>query len=200
MKALEQLGMEKNWIYETIISSMGNNTPHAAPFGVKTKDDEFIEVEIYKGSHSLKNILANSEFAVNMVVDPIIFYNALFAKEKLRYSLPKKIDTPVLNGSPASIEVSVIDTLTTKQRVTIKAKVVHVQLHDKIEWINRAKNLLFESLVIATRIPHYPEGSAEALLRENHRVVRKVAPDSEYELIMQALLKRCFDFDRHARW
>lgn len=191
MRALEQLGMKKNWVYETIISSIGNNTPHAAPFGVKTKDYEFVEVEMYKGSNSLKNILANSEFAVNMVGDPIIFYNALFEKEKLQYSLPKRIDTPVLCGSPASIEASVIDTINTKQKVMIKARVVYIHLHNKIEWVNRAKNLLFESLIISTRIPLYPEGTAEDLLRENYRVVHKVAPHSEYEFIMQALLKQC---------
>ncbi len=191
MRGLEQLGMKKNWIYETVISSIGNDTPHAAPFGVKTKDYELIEVEIYKGSNTLKNILANKEFVVNMVVDPIIFYNALFVKEKLRYRLPNKIDSPILYGSPASIESSVIDTINTKQKIMIKAKVVYIHLHKKFEWINRAKNLLLESLIISTRMPHFLEGTAEALLRENYRVVQKVAPDSEYEFIMQALLKQC---------
>ena len=191
MRGLEQLGMKKNWIYETVISSIGNDTPHAAPFGVKTKDYELIEVEIYKGSNTLKNILANKEFVVNMVVDPIIFYNALFVKEKLRFRLPKKIDSPILYGSPASIESSVIDTINTKQKIMIKAKVVYIHLHNKFEWINRAKNLLLESLIISTRMPHFLEGTAEALLRENYRVVQKVAPDSEYEFIMQALLKQC---------
>ena len=191
MSALEQLGMKKNWIYETVISSIANDTPHAAPFGVKTKDYELIEVEMYKGSNSLKNILANNEFAVNMVVDPVIFYYALFAKEKLRYSLPKKIDSPILYGSPASIEAGVVDTNTAKKKVLITAKVIHIHLHNKFEWINRAKNLLLESLIISTRIPYFPEGAAEALLKENFRVVKKVAPHSEYEYILQALLKQC---------
>jgi len=191
MGALDQLGMEKNWIYEVIISSMGDNVPHAAPFGVKTRDFNCVEIEMYKGSNTLRNILANGEFAVNMVVDPVIFYNALFAKDKIKYSLAKRIDTPVLYGSPASIEAEIIDTIDTKQKIMIKAKVVHIHLHNKSEWINRAKNLLYESLIISTRIAHFPEGKAEACLRENYRVVKKVAPRSEYELVMKELLEKC---------
>ena len=192
MRALDQLGMEKNWIYEVIISSIGDEIPHAAPFGVTTRDFNYIQIEMYKGSNTLRNILANGEFAVNMVVDPVIFYNALFAKDKIKYSSAKRIDTPVLYGSPASIEAGIIDTIDTKQKIMIKAKVVHIHLHNKSEWINRAKNLLFESLILSTRIPHFPEGKAEVLLRENYRVIKKVAPSSDYEFIMQELLKKCF--------
>ena len=191
MRALDQLGMEKNWIYEVIISSIGDNVPNAAPFGVKTRDFNYIEIEMYKGSNTLKNILANGEFAVNMVVDPVVFYNVLFAKDKIKYSLAKRIETPVLYGSPASIEAGIIETIDMKLKIMIKAKVVHIHLHNKSEWINRAKNLLFESLILSTRIPHFPKGKAEVLLRENYRVIKKVAPRSEYELIMQQLLEKC---------
>lgn len=192
MRALDQLGMEKNWIYEAIISSVGDNGPHAAPFGVKTRDFNCVEIEIYKGSNTLRNIRANGEFAVNMVVDPVIFYNALFAKDKIQYIGAQRINIPVLNGSPASIEVQLIDTLDTKPKILIKAKVVHVHLHSKREWLNRAKNILLESLILSTRIAYFPEGKAEKVLRENYRVVQKVAPSSEYELIMQELLRKCF--------
>jgi hypothetical protein len=192
MRALDQLGMEENWIYEVIISSVGDNGPHVAPFGVKTRDFNCVEIEIYKGSNTLRNILVNGEFAVNMVVDPVIFYNALFANDKIKYSLAKRINTPVLFGSPASIEARLIDTIDTKQKILIKAKVVHLHLHSKSEWLNRAKNILLESLILSTRIAYFPEGKAEKLLRENYRVVQKVAPRSEYELIMQELLRKCF--------
>jgi len=191
MRALDQLGMEKNWIYEVIISSISDNVPHAAPFGIKTRDFTFVEIEMYKSSNTLRNILANGELAVNMVVDPVIFYHALFAKDKIKYSMAKKIDTPVLYGVPASIEALIVDTIKTKRKSMIKAKVVHIHFNRESEWINRAKNLLFESLIISTRIAHFPEGKAEKLLRENYRVVKKVAPSSRYELIMDELLKKC---------
>ena len=191
MKTLDQLGMKKNWIYEVIISSIGDNVPHAAPFGVKTKDFKLVKIEMYSGSNTLRNILANGEFAINMVVDPIIFYNALYAKEKIKYSLAKRIDTPVIYGSPASIEAGIIDTIDTKQKIMITAKVLHIHLHNKSEWINRAKNIVYESLILSTRIPHFPEGKVEAWLRENYRVVKKVAPRSEYEIIMKELLEKC---------
>lgn len=192
MKTLDQLGMRKDWIYEVIISSLNDNVPHAAPFGVQTRDFKLVKIEMYKGSNTLRNILANKEFAINMVVDPIIFYNALYAKEKIKYSLAKRINTPVIYGSPASIEAGIIDTVDTKQKILITATVVHIHLHNKSEWTNRAKNLLFESLILSTRIPHLPKGKAEVLLKENYRIVKKVAPRSEYELIMKSLVEKCF--------
>ncbi len=190
MKTIESLGLAKNWIYEAIISSMGDDGPHAAPFGVKKIDDQRIEMAMYKGSKTLSNIQVKREFAVNMVVDPVVFYHALFVKHKIKFSRAKRIDTPVILGSPASIEARIIKTMDTRRKIIIEAKVVYIHFNRKKEWINRANNLLLESLILSTRMVHFPQGEAEALLRENYRVIRKVALGSEYELAMKELMNR----------
>ncbi|MDM8539852.1 DUF447 family protein [Desulfococcaceae bacterium HSG9] len=188
MNTLKQLGMKKEWIYEMILSSFSNDIPHAAPFGVKTSDFKYVRLALYKGSHTLENILDHREFVINVVQDMDIVYDALYAKDKLKYGLALKINAPVLNDAPANIEVKLTSTASKNQLVAVEAEVVHVQSNKPCIPINRAKNLLLESLIIATRVSYMPEGRAVKLLKENHRVIKKVAPDSKYAAMMEELL------------
>ena len=191
MDTLQQLGMKKNWLYEVVISSYNNNIPHAAPFGVKSSDFKCITMEIYKGSTTLKNILSNKEFVLNMLDDPVFFHQALFAREKINFNVAKMINAPVIAESPSTIEVRLLNALDKKQRVIIKAEVVHINVCNKSELINRAKSLVLESLILSTRLSYFPKLKLEKLIKENYRVIKKVAPGSRYENIMQELLDNC---------
>ncbi len=188
MSTLKQLDIKKEWIYEIILSSFSNDIPHAAPFGVKTSDFKHVRLALYKGSHTLENILNRREFVINVVQDTDILYDALYARDKLKYGLALKIGAPVLKNSPANIEVKLTSTASKDQSVAMEAEVVHVQINNPCIPINRAKNLLLESLIIATRVSYLPEGRAVKLLKENHRVIKKVAPDSKYAAIIEELL------------
>ena len=188
---LKQLGVEKNWIYEVLLSSYFNGVPHVAPFGVRTTDYTCVTLDMYEGSRSLRNILAVKEFALNTVQDTEIFYHALFAGGKIKYGPAEKIDAPVLMDSPASMEAKVVSVTPKAQRVVIEAEIVHIQNRRKCDLTNRAQSLLLESLIVATRIPHLPEGKPGKLLRENYRVIKKVAPGSKYEDTMRKLLHKC---------
>jgi len=182
--------MNKNWIYEVVISCFDQNIPHAAPFGVKTADFKLVAIEMYETSNTLKCILANQEFVLNAVDDPIVFYHALFNKEKLNFGSAKKVKAPVLMDFSAFIEARLTNTIKREQSIIIEAEVVHIHLRSKAELLNRAKGLVLESLILATRIPHFPKRKFEEGLRENYRVIKKVAPGSKYEEMMQDLLKK----------
>jgi hypothetical protein len=191
MSTLKQLGMKQNWLYEVVITSLDNNVPHAAPFGVKTTDLQTVLIEMYKGSNTLRNVLANKNFVLNTVTDPIVFYDALYAREKINFGFAKMIMAPILTDSPASIEVRLKNAINREQSYMIEAEVVYIHIRNTSELINRAKSLVLESLILATRIPYLPERKPEELLRENYRVIKKVAPGSKYQHVMQELLKKC---------
>jgi len=191
MSTLKQLGIKQNWLYEVVITSLDNNAPHAAPFGVKTTDFKIVFIEMYKGSNTLRNILTNKEFVINTVTDPTVFYDALYAREKIDFGFAKMIIAPVLTDSPASIEVRLKNAINKEQSYMIEAEVVYIHIRKRKELLNRAKSLVLESLILATRIPYLPERKPEELLRENYRVIKKVAPGSKYEHVMQELLKKC---------
>ncbi len=188
METLQQLGMKKNWLYEVVISSYNNNIPHAAPFGVKSSDFKCVTIEMYKGSNTLRNVLANKEFALNPVDDPILFYQALYAREKINFSSAKMIKAPVMTDSPSTIEVRLINATNKKLSVIIEAEVVHIHIRNIRELTNRAKSLVLESLLLSTRLSIFPKLQLDKLIRENYRIIKKVAPGSKYETIMQELL------------
>jgi hypothetical protein len=190
MSTLKQLGIKQNWLYEVVITSLDNNVPHAAPFGVKTPDFKIVLIEMYKGSSTLRNVLTNKEFVLNTVTDPTVFYDALYAGRKINFGFAKMIMAPVLTDSPASIEVRLKNAINREQSYMVEAEVVYIHIRKNKELINRAKGLVFESLILATRIPHLPERKPVELLRENYRVVKKVAPGSKYESVMQELMKK----------
>jgi hypothetical protein len=190
MSTLKQLGIKQNWLYEIVITSLDNKVPHAAPFGVKTTDFKIVLIEMYKGSSTLRNVLTNKEFVINTVTDPTVFYDALYAGRKINFGFAKMIMAPVLTDSPASIEVRLKNAINREQSYMIEAEVVYIHIRNNKELINRAKNLVLESLILATRIPHLPKRKPLELLRENCRVVKKVAPGSKYESVMQELMKK----------
>ena len=191
MSTLKQLGIKQNWLYEVVITSLDNNIPHAAPFGVKTTDFNDVLIEMYKGSNTLRNVLANKEFVLNTVTDPTVFYDALYAEEKINFGFAKMIMAPVMTDSPASIEVRLKNARIKEQSYMIEAEVIYIHIRNRKELINRAKSLVLESLILATRIPYLAQRKPEELLRENYRVIEKVAPGYKYEHVMQELLKKC---------
>lgn len=188
MTSLESIGMKINWLYEIVISSYSGQNPNVAPFGMRTKDHKNITIEMYKGSATLKNILETGEFAVNVVDDPVIFYNALYCKKKIHFTGAKMLTVPVIVDSPASIEVRLQATEERDNSYILEAEVVHIDFRKKSELTNRAKSLALESLILSTRKALFPEKEMERMLRENYRVVKKVAPESEYEKMMHDLL------------
>jgi hypothetical protein len=191
MMTLKTLGVKKHWLYETIISSSDASLFHAAPFGIKILDFQKIAINMFKGSKSLDNILKSGEFAINTMDDPRFFYDALWNKKSLKFARASKICAPVLVNAQASIEVRVIDTRDRGKSCLVTAGVVHVEVRTPGELINRAKSLVLESLIMATRLSLVTGTRLEKMIRENYRVVKKVAPGSVYEETMSRLIKDC---------
>ena len=188
MKRLEEIGMKKNWIYEVIISTFHDRVPHAAPMGIWSEDYDTLNMAIYKNSKTLENIIKEKEFTANFVEDITFFYESLFDKERIAYKQSKQINAPIVKDSSAIVECRVKDIANKKNRYNIRADVVGIRIWNEIKLINRAQGLVLESLILATRLPHFPDCGIEETLKENFRVVSKVSPDSSYEHIMENVM------------
>ena len=186
MSQLHKLGMQNRWIYEAIISTYDGRVPHATPIGVWTNDLITVQSDIFKGSQTMQNIMRNEYFVVNFVPSVDTYYAALFDKDVLAYEDSLQIAAPVLRNCPAIVEVQLTHWKDLDTKVQIEGRVIHVQVRDGLRLINRAESLLLESLILATRLSFSPK-SREALL-ENYRVIRKVAPESEYQKTMEKLM------------
>jgi len=190
METLKKTGMNKGWIYEVIISTYHDNDPHSAPIGVWTDDFATLRMEIYKNTRTVKNIMTFREFVVNLMSDVLVFYEALFDKAKIAYEKSTKVNAPVIKGSPAVIEFKLKGVKEKEKTFHLTATPVHVQINGSITLINRAEALTIESLILATKLPHLTERKIEETLQENYRVIRKVAPGSQYEKILRMLFER----------
>jgi len=188
MKRLKEIGMKKNWIYEVIVSTFYAGTPHAAPMGIWSEDFDTLNMEIYKGSKTLENIIKEKKFTANFVDDITIFYESLFNKGKIAFKQLKQINAPVIKNSSAIIECKVKHIEKKENRFHIRAEIVDIRIWDEIKLINRAEGLVIESLILATRLPHFPGRRNEDTLKENFRIIGKVAPDSTYEHIMEKVM------------
>ena len=71
---LTLIGMEKGKQYETIITTNDcESLQNAAPIGVLCAGKDIILNRIFKGSHTLENIISQKEFVVNITHDPELF-------------------------------------------------------------------------------------------------------------------------------
>jgi hypothetical protein len=189
MDQLRRLGLQERWIYEVLISTFRDDTPHAAPIGVWTNGADELLMDVYDGSRTLANILERGQFVANFPVDAGLLYTALRAPQQLAFAAARFVHAPVVAGCTATVELTLSRATPGGDRVRIVGDVKRVHHAGAPRLINRAEGLLLESLVLATRLEHREAAAALTTLTENHRVVGKVAPGSAYERALAALLR-----------
>ena len=75
---LTDIGMYKGQQYETIISTTNNNGDlNAAPIGILCRGKDKIMCRIFKGSHTLENIIFQKEYLTPLFVASAISSGSL---------------------------------------------------------------------------------------------------------------------------
>jgi hypothetical protein len=189
VKPLQTIGMKKGWIYEVIVSTYRGNKPHSAPIGVWTDDFVALNMEIYSDSGTLKSIMDLKDFTVNLVADVAVFYSSLFDEANMEYRDSLNINAPVVRSASAIIEARLKKVEDKGNMFHLESEPLNVEVNEPVKLINRAEALAIESLILATKLPYLPGPKAQATLRENYRIVRKVAPGSQYETIVGKLVE-----------
>ena len=129
------------------------------------------------------------DFAVNLIGDVTVFYDSLFDDVNVEYRDSLNINAPVVRSASTVIEARLKKAENKGDRFHLESEPVNVEVSEPVKLINRAEAIVIESLILATRLPYLPGSSAQEALRENCRIVRKVAPGSEYERIMGKLVE-----------
>ena len=189
MDQLRRLGMQDRWIYEVLISTFRDGTPHAAPIGVWTSGADSLCMDVYSGSRTLANVLDGGDFAANFPGDAEMLYAALRAPAQLRFAAAQGVHAPVVAGCTVNVELVLRSATPDGDRVRLVGDVRSVHHDETPRLINRAEGLLLESLVLATRLERRGAEAVLTTLTENYRVVRKVAPGSAYERALATLLQ-----------
>ncbi|WP_303371495.1 DUF447 domain-containing protein [Methanobrevibacter sp.] len=181
---LTLIGMEKGKQYETIITSINcDNVRNAAPIGVLCAGKGTILNRIFKGSHTLDNIISQREFTVNITHDPEVF--ALSTLGNLPESYFNEDNS--LKCADAYFRCEVIslkeavkqsDPIKKKgEAIVIKSEVTDLIISRPTEAFNRSFGCVIESLANYSRFDIVDEAQKEQYLkrfRECSRIVNKV--------------------------
>ena len=181
---LNLIGMEKGRQYETIITTKNSkNIKNAAPIGVICAGENKILNRIFKGSHTLENIISQKEFIVNITHDPNLFTVSLLG------NLPEEYfnEDNSLKCADAYFKCNVISlTEAVKQSdpikkngeaIVIKSTVTELVINRPTHAMNRGFAYVIESLANLTRFDMVNDDKKEEYIkrfREANRVVVKV--------------------------
>ncbi|WP_297981849.1 DUF447 domain-containing protein [uncultured Methanobrevibacter sp.] len=209
---LKKLGMEKGQQYETIITTVNKDgKSNTAPFGLRVLDKDKIQLGIFEGGNTIKNLQENNEFIVNVSSNPIMFTLAsinTIPEEHITRIKKEDKELAYFTETDAYFicEIESIkaglrkDQINESTRYHIKANVKEICINKKCpKVINRGIHALIESLVNYSRINIVNEEMQEYYIeriKESERIIKKVGSAEEKEainILVEELRKEKFD-------
>ena len=199
---LSKIGMNKGQQYEAIITTTNKDgTPNAAPFGVRVLDADKVQLRIFEGGNTIKNIKENEEFIVNVTENPLMF--TLATIDTIPEEYLTKIDRKTNNNELSYLTdtdayfICEVETLKTTFRENdpikdtevnmIKANVVELIINNKcVKPVNRGIHALIEALVNYSRIDIVDEEKQKYFIErflESERIIKRVGKKEEKESI-----------------
>lgn len=192
------IGMEKGNQYETIITTINSqNEQNAAPIGVLCAGSDIVLSRIFKGSKTLKNIISQKEFTVNITHSPELFTLTTLG------NLPKDYfnEDNSLRDADAYFRCEVIsvkeavkqsDPIRKKGKANvIKSRVCELVINRDVKAMNRAFACVIDTLTNFTHFDIADEKTKQYYLdrfKEDSRVVNKVGGKKE-KLAMSEIKK-----------
>ena len=200
---VSKIWMDKGQEYETIITTTDKNgNPNAAPFGVRVLDKDKIQLRIFEGGNSIKNIKDKEEFIVNITENPLMFTLSTINTIPEEYltkidEKTKRNDEMFYLTNADAYFICEVETLKTAFRENdpikdteinvIKADVVELNINNKcVKPLNRALHALIESLVNYSRISIVDENTQKHFIDrflESERIIKRVGNKEEKESI-----------------
>jgi len=204
---LTDLGFAKGINNEAIVTTLNSNgTPNAAPMGIEMQDEQHLKLSIFNTSSTCQNLKTKKQAVINLTNNAEIYYKTTFKETNPTGQLPqnwftpsKVFETPRLQSANATIEIYVNFISENAERTVFTCKVKHINTKQTIPQIYcRAMPLTIEAIIHATRVnafmgnPEKNEQVTELIktIHNNAHIIEHVAPNSQYSIILNDLLKR----------
>lgn len=188
---LTNIGMFKGQQYETIISTADSDgNLNAAPIGILCRGKDKVMCRIFKGRHTLENIILQKEFIVNITQNPELFtWSLLDNLEISDFNEDKSIKNVdcYFRCEVTSIKEAVkqSDPVRNKGEANvIKADVVELIINKPTKAYNRSFSYVIECLDKFSRIDIVDDEKRKYYLdsfKEAYRVVKKVGSKKDKE-------------------
>lgn len=181
---LTKIGMFKGQQYETIITTENmDGSLNAAPIGILCRGNNKVMCRIFKGSHTLENIISQKAFIVNITQNPELFTWSLLdnleANDFNKNKSIKGVDC-YFKCEVTSIKEAVKQSDPVKKKGeanVIKADVTKLIINKPTKAYNRAFSYVIECLDNFSRIDIVDDKKRKYYLdsfKEAYRVVKKV--------------------------
>lgn len=203
---LTLIGMEKGSQYETIITTINlQNKPNAAPMGTLCANKDLILNRIFKGSHTLENIIEQKEFIVNITHNPEIFRLSTLGNLPESYfdeDNSLKCAEAYFKCEVMSLKEAVKQSDPIKKKgeaIVIKSKVIELVINKDTKAFNRGFSYVIESLSNFSRFDLVDESKKQVYLRdfrEANRVVTKIGHKQDIKAmkeIKKELMKKGYE-------
>ena len=188
---LTKISMFKGQQYETIITTINDDgSLNAAPIGILCRGKDKVMCRIFKGSHTLENIISQKEFIVNICENPELFtWSLLDNLEKDDFSEDQSIKNvdAYFKCKVTSIKEAVKQSDPVKKKSeanVIKADVCKLIIRNPVKAYNRAFSYVVECLANFSRIDIVDDEKRKYYLdsfKEARRVVKKVGSKQDKE-------------------
>ena len=203
---LSSIGMEKGRQYETIITTNNEDgSRNAAPIGVIYAGENRIINRIFKGSHTLENIIREREFIVNITHDPNIFTLSTLGNLPQDYfdeNISLKCAAAYFKCEVIRLTEAVKQSDPIKKKgeaIVIKSEITDLVINKQTNAMNRGFGYVIESLANLTRFDLVEDEKKEEYLtrfKEAYRVVLKVGTKEDIKAmneIKKELMKKGYD-------
>lgn len=203
---LQDIGMKKGLLYETVVTTVDNNKkPNAAPIGIICKDNMEVVCYLHQGSTTVKNIKDTKCFVVNVLKDPMIFVESTLGNlphEKFSSYADdfyvKSTDAFFTADVTSIKDVERKDQFGVSVTSVVRADVRNItKFKECVEPLNRAIYGIVEGLVYLTRMDMV-SGDMEKLYRhrmgEIARIVSKVG-GKDHKNAMDMIMEAFKDYD-----
>ncbi len=208
MAKLSDLGFLKGAVTETVVSTYNaDGEPNAAPMGVTMTDEQHLAISLFNSSATLANIKSGRCAVLNLTGNIEVYYRTAFKEANPGGVLPKgwfqkakAVNAPKLRLAEATVEVSVTEMAAQgAEKTRADFAVELVQATRKYPQVYcRAFGATLEAIIHATRVKALANDEKEQervgeLLKKIaccDEVAGRVAPNSQYSLVMDDLKKR----------
>ncbi|MFH1623372.1 MAG: DUF447 domain-containing protein [Candidatus Aenigmatarchaeota archaeon] len=180
--------IKKGWIYEAIATTSDpKSNPNAAPMGFYTDDLSSISLKIHKTCKTYENVCQTGKLVINLTDDFELMYKSLFSKQELTYKFDNNV--PILEEIDNYLILKLLEMKgngpSDPVHSTFNFEIEKEVLLESYPLVNRANHLILETLIKAVK-PF--DELTDVYLKENFRVVKKVAPESKHEKLIQKIL------------
>lgn len=170
-------------IYEVILSTLRpDGSPHWAPMGLR-EEGSFYVLRPFKTSHTYKFLLKHPYAVANIADDILPFCMSALGDPSFDCIPARHIKGFVYVDVCAWMELEAIEEKNGEEASSFICSLVYRGMGRPFRGYNRARGLIMELLIAATRYQFYTEGFFEKLISEAKVLTEKTGGEGERKAI-----------------